>query len=93
MNKNDIILAVSKKSGVDANTCEKFIDAFEKYIGIQKLQEMIMTNKQDKSYIINTIVEKTDIGNEDCVKIADAFEEIIRSAVAQKLNPFSKKKK
>lgn len=84
MNKTDVIVKVSEKSGIASTTCEKIINAFEEQTG-EALIGKFKGNKNDRADILTGIVDKTRFSLEECEKVLTAFEDVFGTELSAKL--------
>ena len=87
MNKNDVVMQVSEKSGIGVDICEKVIKAFGEQSG-EALANKLKGVKGDRTDILSGISEKTGFALEECEKVIASFEEVLGGGLSDKLKFF-----
>jgi Bacterial DNA-binding protein len=86
MNKADVIRAVSEKTGIDASTCEKIINAFEQQAG----DALVARFKGISANLVAGIAARTGISPENCQKVLTSLQDVVGGGIVQKINFFFK---
>jgi hypothetical protein len=84
MNKEDVVKAVSEKTGVAPDAIEKVVKAFEGQAG-DALTTAFQGVKTDRATLLAGISQKTGIAAETCDKVLTALEGTVSSGISEKL--------
>jgi hypothetical protein len=84
MNKEDVVKAVSEKTGVAPDTIEKVVKAFESQAG-DALSVAFEGIKTDRASLLAGISQKTGIPADTCDKVLTALQETVNSGISEKL--------
>jgi hypothetical protein len=84
LNKEDVVKAVSEKTGVAPDAIEKIVKAFESEAG-DALTVGFKGIKTDRSSLLAGISEKTGISADTCDKVLTALEGTVSAGIAEKL--------
>jgi len=87
MNKADVVMKVSEKSGIAGDICEKVIKAFEEQAG-GTLMNKFKGIKNNHADFVAGISEKTGLALEDCEKVVTALNEVLDIGLSDKLKFF-----
>jgi nucleoid DNA-binding protein len=84
MNKEDVVKAVSEKTGVAPDAIEKVVKAFESQAG-GALNVAFDGIKTDRATLLAGISQKTGIPADTCDKVLTALQETVSSGISEKL--------
>jgi hypothetical protein len=84
MNKEDVLKAVSEKTGVAPDAIEKVVKAFESQAG-DALTVAFQGVQTDRASLLAGISQKTGIPADTCDKVLTALEGTVRSGISEKL--------
>jgi hypothetical protein len=84
MNKEDVVKAVSEKTGVAPDTIEKVVKAFESQAG-DALSVAFEGIKTDRASLLAGISQKTGIPADTCDKVLTALQGTVSSGISEKL--------
>jgi hypothetical protein len=84
MNKEEVIKAVSEKTGVAPDAIEKVVKAFESQAG-DALTEAFKGIQADRASLLAGISAKTSIPAETCDKVLTALQGTVSSGISEKL--------
>jgi hypothetical protein len=84
MNKEDVLKAVSEKTGVAPDAIEKVVKAFESEAG-DALTVAFQGVKTDRASLLSGISQKTGIPADTCDKVLTALEGTVSSGISEKL--------
>jgi hypothetical protein len=84
MNKEDVVKAVSEKTGVAPDAIEKVVKAFEGQAG-DALTVAFEGIKTDRASLLAGISQKTGIPADTCDKVLTALQETVSSGISEKL--------
>jgi len=84
MNKEEVIKAVSEKTGVAPDAIERVVKAFESQAG-DALTVAFQGVKTDRASLLAGISQKTGIPADTCDKVLTALEGTVSSGLSEKL--------
>ena len=84
MNKEDVVKAVSEKTGVAPDAIERVVKAFESQAG-DALTVAFKGIQTDRATLLAGISEKTGIPADTCDKVLTALEGTVSSGISEKL--------
>jgi hypothetical protein len=84
MNKEDVVKAVSEKTGVAPDAIEKVVKAFESQAG-DALTVAFEGIKTDRATLLAGISQKTGIPADTCDKVLTALQDTVSSGISDKL--------
>jgi hypothetical protein len=84
MNKEEIIKAVSEKTGVAPDAVEKVVKAFESQAG-DALAVAFKGAQTDRASLLAGISEKTSMPADTCDKVLTALQGTVSSGISEKL--------
>jgi nucleoid DNA-binding protein len=84
MNKEDVVKAVSEKTGVAPDAIEKVVKAFESQAG-DALTVGFEGIKTERATLLAGISQKTGIPADTCDKVLTALQETVSSGISEKL--------
>jgi hypothetical protein len=84
MNKEEVLKAVSEKTGVAPDAIEKVVKAFESQAG-DALTVAFEGVKTDRASLLAGISQKTGIPADTCDKVLTALQGTVSSGISEKL--------
>ncbi len=84
MNKEEVIKAVSEKTGVAPDAIEKVVKAFEGQAG-DALTTAFQGVKTDRATLLAGISQRTGIPADTCDKVLTALEGTVSTGISEKL--------